>query len=335
MIEIAKKTTAVFGTAVGLTAMIYILYLARGVVFQLFVALFIAIAIEHFVRFFEKYISRLWASLCAFISVVLVLVLVLAIVAVPLTLQTVSLLQNIPHILDNISRNSIVSKLDTNFHFLSHLKTYLAQPSAHFDTISGPVFDFLTGIASGLTSIVILFMMALFLSIEGPGIWKFMASFFDKKSQNKIYSTAKAMALAVSGFVSGNLFISLIAFTVTAIVLFVFHVPYALPLALLLGLFDLIPLVGAATATVIIGFVSLSQGLIETISVVCLLFIYQFIESHILSPVVYSKAVQLSPLVVLIACLAGAEIAGILGALLAIPIAAALQILIEDIYAVV
>lgn len=131
----------------------------------------------------------------------------------------------------------------------------------------------------------------------------------------------------VGGYVTGNLLISLIAGTVAAVTLMAAGVPYALPLAVIVAILDLVPLVGATLAVVVCGVAALSEGVVQCIVVVVVLLACQQIENHVLLPVVYGRTVDLSPLAVLVALLVGAEIAGVLGALAAIPVAGSVAVI--------
>jgi predicted PurR-regulated permease PerM len=130
----------------------------------------------------------------------------------------------------------------------------------------------------------------------------------------------------VGGYVTGNLLISLLAGTVAVVTLMAVGVPYALPLAVIVAILDLVPLVGATVALAVCGVAALSEGVVQCVIVVVILLVYQQIENHVLLPVVYGRTVDLSPLAVLVALLIGAEIAGILGALAAIPVAGSISV---------
>src|SRR5436189_4159064 len=134
----------------------------------------------------------------------------------------------------------------------------------------------------------------------------------------------------VGGYVTGNLLISLIAGTLTTVVLLALGVPFAVALGVIVAVLDLIPLAGATIAAIIIGTVAFLHSITAGIVVVIFFIVYQQIENHFLQPVVYSRTVQLSPLAVLVAILVGAKVAGILGALGAIPVAGAIQVLLID-----
>jgi predicted PurR-regulated permease PerM len=140
---------------------------------------------------------------------------------------------------------------------------------------------------------------------------------------NEIYRT-------VGGYVTGNLLISLIAGSSTTIVLLIMGVPYAVALGLVVAILDLIPLAGATIAAVIIASVAFLHSIPAGIVVIVFFVAYQQVENHLLQPVIYGRTVQLTPLAVLIAVLIGAELAGILGALAAIPVAGGIQVVLVD-----
>ena len=129
---------------------------------------------------------------------------------------------------------------------------------------------------------------------------------------------------------TGNLTISLIAGIVSTIVLLILGVPYAVALGLLVAILDLIPLAGATIAAILVTTVAFLDSTTSGIIILVFFVVYQQIENHILQPVVYGRTVQLSPLAVLIAVLIGAELAGVIGALAAIPVAGTIQVVLVD-----
>jgi predicted PurR-regulated permease PerM len=172
--------------------------------------------------------------------------------------------------------------------------------------------------------------MTLFMLLEGPNWVDRFFSLLRPDSRKRWQGVAHDIYRTVGGYVSGNLLISLIAGGLTAIVLTIMGVPYAIALGLIVGILDLIPLAGATIAAIIVGAVAFIHSVPAGIVVVVFFIVYQQIENHILQPVVYGRTVQLSPLAVLISVLIGAELAGVLGALAAIPVAGAIQVVFLD-----
>src|SRR5213078_3896361 len=128
----------------------------------------------------------------------------------------------------------------------------------------------------------------------------------------------------------GNLLISVIAGVSVTVVLLIMGVPYAVALGLLVAVLDLIPLAGATIAGVIVVAVAFLHSVPAGIVAAIFIIVYQQLENHFLQPVIYGRTVQLSPLVVLISVLVGAELAGVLGALAAIPVAGTIQVILRD-----
>jgi predicted PurR-regulated permease PerM len=167
--------------------------------------------------------------------------------------------------------------------------------------------------------------------LEGPAWVDRFYSLVPPESEPRWRSVGRRVAQTVSGYVTGNLLISVIAGSATSLVLFILGVPYALALGLVVAILDLIPLAGATLAGIIIVTVAwLATGLTAAIVVAVFFVVYQQLENHLLQPLVYGRTVELSPLAVLISVLVGAEVAGVLGALSAIPVAGTLQILLVD-----
>src|ERR687895_1642543 len=138
---------------------------------------------------------------------------------------------------------------------------------------------------------------------------------------------------AISGYITGNLAISVICGVITFVVLVILGMPYAAPLALLVAVLDLIPLVGATLGGALLVIVGLFVEPWKAVVVLVFVLVYQQVESNFLQPIVYSQAVQLNGLVILIALLVGGQLLGIPGALLAIPVAEIIRILVTEILA--
>jgi predicted PurR-regulated permease PerM len=128
--------------------------------------------------------------------------------------------------------------------------------------------------------------------------------------------------------VTGNLLISVIAGVASTIVMLILGVPYAVALGLLVAILDLIPLAGATLAAIIVSSVGFIHSIAAGIVLIIFFIVYQQIENHLLQPLVYSRTVRLSPLAILVSVLIGAELAGVLGALAAIPVAGTIQVLL-------
>src|SRR5215207_9418393 len=156
---------------------------------------------------------------------------------------------------------------------------------------------------------------------------------FAERHQPLVRRILGQAAGAVSGYVSGNLAISVICGVTTFVVLLLLGMPYAAPLALLVAVLDLVPLVGATLGGALLVIVGLFVEPWKAVVLLVFVLVYQQVESNFLQPIVYSKAVQLNGLVILIALLVGGQLLGIPGALLAIPVAEIIRIVVTELLA--
>jgi predicted PurR-regulated permease PerM len=196
---------------------------------------------------------------------------------------------------------------------------------------SGAALSVTRSILTTIAAVVTIVFLTLFMLLEGPAWMARLYGLLPDEQQPRWRAIGHDVYRTIGGYVSGNLLISLIAGVAAGLLLFIIGVPFAVALGLLVALLDLIPLAGATIAAIIVVLVALAANSLTAAIIVAVYFvIYQQIENHILQPLVYGRTVQLSPLAVLISVLVGAEVAGVLGALAAIPVAGAIQVILVD-----
>src|ERR671916_2031360 len=193
-------------------------------------------------------------------------------------------------------------------------------------TIAVGVAGFLAALASVLTLTFFLLLGSERYANAGVGL-------FPAAHQPLVRRILGRSAGAVSGYITGNLAISVICGVTTFVVLLILGMPYAAPLALLVAVLDLVPLVGATLGGALLVIVGLFVEPWMAAVLLVFVLVYQQVESNFLQPIVYSKAVQLNGLVILIALLVGAQLLGIPGALLAIPVAEIIRIVVTELLA--
>lgn len=185
-----------------------------------------------------------------------------------------------------------------------------------------------TAVVATITVLVLTFLLLL----EGSRMTTFFVELFPDPRAERLRRVTADAARSVTGYMAGNLLISLIAGTAIYIWLRALGIPFALVLALWVAFTDLLPLVGAFLGAIVVVFVALLQSPAAGIATLAFFVVYQLFENHVLQTTIMAKAVKLNPLVVLLAALAGVEIAGLLGALLAIPVAGAVQVVTRDVW---
>ena len=186
------------------------------------------------------------------------------------------------------------------------------------------------GVITAVFATVTIAFLTLFMLLEGPTWIERLYSLLPEEKQPRWRAMGRDIYRTIGGYVTGNLAISLIAGIVSTTVLVILGVPYAVALGLLVAILDLIPLAGATIAAVAVSTVAFLDSIQSGIIVLIFFIVYQQLENHVLQPIVYGRTVQLSPLAVLIAVLIGAELAGVIGALAAIPVAGTIQVILVD-----
>ncbi len=192
----------------------------------------------------------------------------------------------------------------------------------------------LLGIAGGLfgsiLSLVTLTFLALFLVMERPTITDWLFGFAPPAVERRWRPIVEESIRAVSSSLLGNLAISVVAGTVAGLSAWAFGLPFPVVLGVITGLLDLIPQVGATVAAVILGAVALTVSVPAFIGTIVVQIIYQQVENYVVYPIVYRQAVELSPFTTIVAVLIAASILGVVGAILAVPFAAVIKIVLRE-----
>jgi predicted PurR-regulated permease PerM len=212
-----------------------------------------------------------------------------------------------------------------------HLTGYLTGKSK----LKLPVTEGVLGAGRILLSVGVATMsviaLTIYFLIALPGVKHVWLSLIARSRRERVARLTDEVFDRVGGFMLGNLLTSLVSAVGTYIWLVIFGVPYALLLALVVALFDLIPMVGSTIAGIVVSLVALTKGLPVGIATAAFYIAYRFLEDYLLNPRVMKHTVRISPGLTIIATLIGGSLLGIIGALIAIPIAATIHLLLEEV----
>jgi predicted PurR-regulated permease PerM len=186
------------------------------------------------------------------------------------------------------------------------------------------------GVATTIGGIVIIAFLTLFMLLEGPDWRARVMGLVHERHIAAAERIGAGVYKSVSGFVTGNLLASFLAGLFAFVILLVAGVPYAVPLGLFAAIIEVIPYIGPAVVTVLLSLVALTVSPLAGAVVGGVMVLYHLIEGHTLRPLIYGRALNLSALAVLVAIILGTEIAGVLGALVAIPIAGSIQVILTE-----
>jgi predicted PurR-regulated permease PerM len=248
----------------------------------------------------------------------------------PLISQIDDLTTTLPKYVDDLTGGrGPLGFLERDYHVVERVRERVEDGGAGGLVVglAGGALDVAAGVLSAIAAVATITVMVIFLLLGGP---RWVEAFFDmlpSPHRERWREVGGDLYRSVGGYVRGNLAISLFAGISAALVLLVLGVQYALALALVIALLDLVPLVGATIgAALVLAVVAFHT---PPAAIVWLVFaiVYQQVENHLIQPVVYGRMVLLPPLAVLVAVLVGAKLGGVIGALGAIPVASAFQII--------
>jgi predicted PurR-regulated permease PerM len=328
VIDVPTRTIVrVIALVLAAAAAVQILDAVSRVLTWIAVSIFLAVALEPVVRVTERWMSRTWAVLTVFGGLLVLVALFLAVLIIPIATQVDDLRDAAPGYLQRLERNQTIRDLNQRYKLVQKAQDAAKQAPAR---VFGAAGRFVNGVVATLT---VLFL-TLFLMFELPAMSRGLLSLLTDDDAARVRLVAADVNRSIGGYVLGNLAISVIAGATVGISLWILGVPYAAALAVFMGVCDLVPLVGATVgALAAIGVAFAAQGVTAGIVMIVVNVVYQQFENHILQPIVYRKTVQLSAFLVLVAVLVGGELMGVLGALVAIPIAGSIQLVVREVRA--
>jgi predicted PurR-regulated permease PerM len=328
-----RTVLAVIGIVLAVAAILAVVWISRQVLTWIIVAIFLALALNPAVEFFQRRgLAR--RGLATGLTVLLAIGAIVALgwLFIPtLVSEGRGLAEALPGYVNDVSEGrGPLGRLAERYQLEQRVRDAVQGGGGvgQILGLSGTAIAVTKSVLTFIVAIVTIVFLTFFMLLEGP---KWMERFYGllpDASRNKWRKIGHDIYLTVGGYVTGNLLISLIAGISSTVVLMIMGVPYAVALGVLVAILDLIPLAGATLAAIIVSTVAFIDSIPAGIVVLIFFVVYQQIENHVLQPLVYSRTVQLSPLAILIAVLIGAKIAGILGALAAIPVAGTIQVLL-------
>ena len=332
----ARTILGVLGIVLGVFGLLWLIWHSRQVLTWVVIALFLALALNPLVEFLVRRNIRRGISIALTYGLLAFIVVGLGATFVPTLVDEVNdFIDAVPGLVQDLTEGrGRLGFLERDYQIVERVREAVQNLEAsRVLGVSGTAVAVTKGVITAIVALITIIVLSIFFLIEGPRI---VARFYDalpeeqrprwQKLGHDVYAT-------IGGYVAGAITIALIASISAAIVLSILGVSYAFALALLVFLLDLVPLAGATIATVLVSLVAfLDSGWKIALIVLAWFILYQQIENHVLYPLVYSRTVQLSPLVILIAVLVGASLAGILGALAAIPIAGTIQVLLRELF---
>jgi predicted PurR-regulated permease PerM len=325
--------TVMVVVAVVLT--LYVIYLLRTPISWVLLATFLAVALSGPVNWLAQWMRRGAAIALAFLGLLTVPLLLAAAIIPPVVSEADDLVRDLPRyasdVQDFIQRNERLREIEEDYNVVERVEEEAQKLPNRIGDAAEILRDVGFGLVNSVFALFTILVLAAFILSGGPRWREAALSLAPPDRAERLRRVSERMAKAVGGYVAGALCIAAIAGLSTFIVLTILGVPFAPPLAVVAGLFSLIPLIGATIAAILIAVVTLFSNF-PTATIVWVIWavLYQQFENYVIQPQVQKRTVNVQPFVVLVAVLFGSTLLGVLGALVAIPVAASIQVALRE-----
>jgi predicted PurR-regulated permease PerM len=326
----------IVGIVVAAAIALYLVYRLRTPLFYLALATFVAICASAPVNALNRRMPRGLAIAIVYLGIVLVPVGIAAILIPPVVDQSVQLADDLPQYADDLEqefeKNEQLQELNEKYDLTQKLQDLGENAASRLDDAAGVVADIGAGFVTGLFALVTVLVLSIFMVSRGRSWVDAVIATRPEQHRAPLRQAIDRISGAVSGYVGGALAQAFIAGVAAFIMLTILGVPSPLPLAVVMAILDLVPLVGATLGAIIVGIVTVfaADFPIDTIVWAAFAIAYQQIENYVIQPRIQSRAVDLDPFIIVVAAICGGALLGIIGALLAIPAAAAIQIAVRE-----
>ncbi len=330
----SRGVAKLFFTILALAVVTYVVYLVRSVVLLVFIAGFLAVALGPAVdRLSRGPLPRAGAIILVYLLIVAVIVGVGLLVVPPIVDQVDNLASDVPGYLDDLRRNDTFRQYDDKYDLSQKLNQQASQLPSRLGDAAGALQSVTVGVFSAGVQLITVLTMTFFLLLDGRRLVEFIITLFGPERERRLRPLGEEIYKSTAGYVTGAVTIATIAGFCTFVVLELLGTTFAVPLAVLMFFLDLVPLIGATIAGAIIAIVTAFTDFPGDLIIWAIfLLVYQQVENNILQPIVYRRAVSVAPLLVIVSILVGSSLLGVLGALVAIPVAAAIQTIVRDFY---
>jgi putative heme transporter len=327
----AAAVARVFLTLVALSALLWIAWISRTVILWVAVAAFLAVAINPAVTLLQTRLRlRRGASIgVVYLGLLGLLAGALFVFVPPLIEAARGLVEAIPGYVDQLQRSAWVRELDRDYDLLDQLRE---RATDLVGTLAGPdtAVEIATRVVNGLLALVSIAVLAFLFSLYGPRIRVWAERQVEGDDRARVIGVLDGIYRVIAGYVVGVFAVAFLGASAAALFMTVAGIPYAPVLALFVGVMAVIPLVGSTLGAIPYVAVGFFQGIAVGVAAIVFFAVYQQVENNVVQPFIHRRTVNLNPLWIIIAVLVGTQVLGIVGALVAIPVAGIVQVLVQD-----
>jgi predicted PurR-regulated permease PerM len=335
-----RRVEIVFSAATVLKAAlialaVYLAIVASEVLLTIGLAFVFALGLEPLVRWFTRRgVGRGKAALLVFALLFVIASVLIIWAATPIWNEVRQLTDDLPGYIDDLKDEPLFNQLDENTDVTDKAQNLAQDATREIPKGASALLGITGALVGSVLSVVTLVFLTLFLLIGLPDLKRGALALLPPAEATRVDRVIEEVTETISYSLLGNLAISVIAGTVVGVTALIIGAPFPIVLAVIVGLFDLIPQVGSMIAAIIVVAITLAgAGAAEAAIMLIVILVYQQIENYVIQPLVYRRAVELSGFATIAVVLAGGALLGVIGAILAVPVAASLKVVFRELTA--
>jgi len=325
-------STATILKVIGVLLVLGLIFLIRDVVVLVLFAIILTSAIEPFAaRMENKKIPRVVAVTTVYVIGAVLLGTALFFLIPPLLEQIRQLAVAMPSFFEAVmTKFESFKQFAIQHNIVSNVELFFESLSSELGQVAPNIFSTTKAVLAGTVSVVIVLAVSFYMSVEKGGLKKFIETLTPESQQNNVMRLVRKSQAKLGKWVQGQFVVILLVGLLDFLGLFFLGARFALLLGIVGAILEIIPYAGPIVATAIVFLICSSQSLTLAILAGAWMLIVQQIENHVITPKIMQSAVGLNPIVVILAILIGTKLAGVLGLVLAVPVAAVIEVLISD-----
>ncbi len=312
--------------------LVWFLFLIRDTLFLLFFAIIVVSAVQPIVnRLEQKRIPRTVSAVTLYLFILFMLGLFLYLIIPILIVDIKHLGENLPLYLqglDQFIRN--ITEIASNYELEENLKSIIDNGTDKLTDSLTSAFSNTLGFLGGIFKVIIVISLSFYMLVKKEGVKGFIQTIVPEKHQGYTIDLVGRIQSKMGRWLVGQFSLILIIFTLDYLALNLLDIPFALMLAIIGGLLEIVPYIGPTIAIVPAALVGLTVSPLTAILIIAAYILIQQLENHIFTPLIMRKAVGLNPVIIILALLIGGKLAGIVGILIAVPFATAVSVFMKD-----
>lgn len=312
--------------------LLWFLFLIRDILILVFLALVIVSAIDPIVDWSQKKrIPRSLAVLVIYILAISIIVTAISFLIAPITSEIRGFVENFPSLASKFSGYfQGVQSYAISHNLQQQISNFSGSVTNSFSQIGTNIFSGTISFIGGIFSFLVVLSVAFYMSVEEKGVKKFFASIAPDEHGEYVSGLVDRVQYKMGRWLLGQMALMVIIFVIDYAGLLAIGAPYALVLAIMAGLLEIVPYVGPIISAIVAASVSFLHGPVTGLLVLALFAIAQQLEGYVIAPLVMKKAVGLNPVVVILALLIGAKLGGVMGVIIAVPVATVISEVVKD-----